>query len=273
MDPVRIAVFVAAIPAATAAAVLLFLRRLRRGAEAPADAGLAITAGFAAGFLCLDAWPLWPPSDPWKWLLPVAVAGGAIGVLPSSFPRAAEAVRWARTAVLAAFVTWVAVLDRTAPWLGGAFAATMAVVWGLDVVARRAGGATFLGTVVVLAASVAVSSERSYFATLALVGGVLAAAAGGCLVLAWFAPTAVRGAAALCGILVAAMTLNCLVYADLPPVSAGLLAAASPAAGVAAALTASLPGRRRAAIVVGVAALVAGAAAVVAIQRAAGAGE
>jgi hypothetical protein len=264
VDPVHIAIFAAAIPAAVSAAVFLVLRRLRRGAGG-ADAGVGIAAGFLAGFAGVGGLPSFPILDAWRWLFFIALAGGALAVIASRVSDPPEAIRWTLRAALAVFAAWATVGGKSAVWLAGVFAATIALVWFADGVARRTGPSTFLAATLVVATGTAVSTGVSNFAMLGQVAGGLCAALGACLLLSWFVPVSVRGAVALVGVLVAAIALNGFAYADLPAWSAALLGAAAPAAWLAAIFSESLPGRRRSALVVAAAAVFAGAAVAVAV--------
>jgi len=267
MDRVHVAVFVAAVPAAVAAAVFLSMRWLRRRGDSPTDAGPAVAAGFIAGFVGAAGAPSFPILDAWKWLFYIALAGGLLAVVAARAASPPEAIRWTLRAALAAFAVWVTVLDRTVPWLGGAFVAVMALTWFADGLAQRAGASAFLATMLVVATGTAVANGVANSAMLGQVGGGLCAALGACLVLSWFLPAAVRGAVALVTVLLAAMTLNGLVYGDLPVASAVLLAAAVPAAWLAAGLLASMKSQRRTALVIAVAVLFAGTAVSIAVAK------
>ena len=266
MDPVHIAIFVAAVPAVVAAAVFLVTRWLRRGGDPAADAGPAVAAGFIAGFVGAAGAPSFPILDAWKWLFHIALAGGLLAVVAARAASPPEAIRWTLRAALAAFAVWVTVLDRTVPWLGGAFVAVMALTWFADGLAQRAGASAFLATMLVVATGTAVANGVANSAMLGQVGGGLCAPLGACLVLSWFLPAAVRGAVALVTVLLAAMTLNGLNY-ELPVASAVLLAAAVPAAWLAAGLLASMKSQRRTALVIAVAVLFAGTAVSIAVAK------
>jgi hypothetical protein len=265
MDPIHIAIFAAALPAAASAAVFLLLRRLRRGGDTPTDAGPAVALGFVAGFIGVAEFPSFPILDAWKWLFFIGLAGGVLAVIALRVSDPPEAIRWTLRAALAAFAAWATVGGKSAAWILGAFAATLALVWCSDGLARRAGASTFLATMLVVATATAVAVGVSNFAMLGQAAGGLCAALGACLVLSWFLPAAVRGAVAVVAVLLATITLNGHVYADLPVASAALLAAAVPAAWTANCLLSSLSGHRRSALTLAVAVLVAGAAASVAV--------
>lgn len=238
MDPARIAVLAALLPAAVAAAVLFLLRWRARGSvppgAAPAASGgvapapgvptwLAVTAAYVAGHLALNGLPRGLPKEAWQTLLPLAVVTGATFAFDRFLQRRFSTKRFhALTLVcchLAAIqfvrgISWPAALASafTAAWIcgraptesdtddAGAPRRTRAVLAGLAVVAvATAAGLVIAGTLVV-----------------GQLAGVLAAALGAACAVSFVVPVDRRGAVAAASVLLPALWMNGVFFAELP---------------------------------------------------------
>lgn len=231
MDPVQAALYAVAVPAAVAAAVLFFVRALRKGRALETGAGPAITAGFVAGFLGIAGLPGFPPKETWHWLPFLAVAGTVVGSIE---PRMPEMPRRMLRVLLfvAAIVVSSLPKERTSFATIGIAVAGLLAAHGVESLARLGGSRAALLPVCIGAAGAAVAlAVFAGWAVLGMLCGALAAATAACLVLGSRVPVDARDAAVPAMVVLAASCAAGTQLAQLP-VSSAILLAATPLCGL-----------------------------------------
>lgn len=227
MDPNRIALYAAALPAGVAAVVLFVLGKPGGGRFALLA---ALAAGFLAGHVGLEGALATPPRERWQWLPWIALAGGAAGLIEAMTTSApagrSSPLRWGTRAALAVFTAWACVLTKTPLWIGGVAAAVTLLGMVVAGAATRPTAATFIAAVTVVALATAVTLFVGETLRVATLCGALAAAAGACLVLSRWFVVSPRAAIPLVAAMVAAFLLCGVLTANVPVTSAVLLAAA-----------------------------------------------
>jgi len=229
VDPARIALFAAALPAAVAVAVLVVFRVAGLG-ESAAAVACAVAGGYAAGHVGLGGLPALIPVDKAQWLPHLAVLGAVVGIVESCRNPLPPWLRWSIRVAAALFAAWASVLDRSPLWIGGVAAAVAAVFFVLDGTARRPLAPPLLFTLAVVATAAAAALVVSGTMAVGERAGAMAAACGACFVASRRRRVDARGAVVPAGLLLAALLLNGVLLADLPVAAAVLLAIAPLAA-------------------------------------------
>jgi hypothetical protein len=265
MDPTTILLFVVVVPAAVAAATFLSTRRLARARDgASADVGPAVAAGVVAGYLGVAGVPTFPPVEAWQWVLPLALAGFVLAVVDVLRRSLSTRTRWTLRIVPLVAAVWFSLLHRTPTALAVLVPSILAFTWTVDRLGARATARTFLVVVFVEGVATSAAQLLAHWADGAFLAGAIAASAGAALVGAGRWPATARGAVAVVAVVLAALWIDGVLYADLPRGAATLLAVA-PAVACAADVLAprSVTGVRRAAVVVAASLASSGAAVVV----------
>jgi hypothetical protein len=231
----------AGVPLVVSLAVLALTRRRRAAAGAPSGWGgaLAVGGGYLAGHAALVGGPPVPPKErvDWLWCL-TAAAVLVCTVAGLVAPR--DWLRWGLRAPLGGAVLVLLLLPflktwgrgETTVWLAGLGAAGLVLWAGLDAVAARGPGIGAPLLLVLLALGSSLVLLLSGSAVYGQLGLALTAALAGSLVAACWAPSLLppRGLATVVGVLLSGLWLLGYFYAEVPAVSAALLAAALPAA-------------------------------------------
>ena len=177
------------LPALAAIAVFLascrLWRRPRRGPGTWAGA-LGLGAGYVTGHLALFSWPGLAPKESWEWMPHVAAAATAAGMLITS-ARVPRRVGCGIALLVAIGAAWVLVpqwQESRLAWMV-ALAGTALALWiALLTLAERTSVVSPSLVVLIAAVAAALVLERAATARFAQLAGVLAASAGGCLVVA-----------------------------------------------------------------------------------------
>ncbi|MCE9638467.1 MAG: hypothetical protein K8T90_22430 [Planctomycetes bacterium] len=239
MDPARIAVLAALLPAAVAAAVLFLLRWRARGSvppgAAPAASGgvtpppgvptwLAVTAAYAAGHLALNGLPRGLPKEAWQTLLPLAVVTGATLALDRLLRGRIRTRPWfCGTTFVLVFAASLR-FAREPGWavtLGAAFVAACTI---FDASAARAANdgprpmrePTRLAGHALVAVATAGALVIAGTLVVGQLAGVLAAALGAVFLLSLRMDVNSDGAANAACVLLPALWLNGVLFAELP---------------------------------------------------------
>jgi hypothetical protein len=223
-----------ALPALIAGGAALLLRRFVWGA------GFACALGFAAAWVAACGWPALPPRDATQWLPFLAVLAAMVGVAESAI-RLKVGPRWLlrATAVAIALATQVAPLFQTtwtatigALWTAGFGALWLAGWLCLEQLTLRTGRSWSAFVLMALGACISVACALSSSAAIAQVGGMLTAVLGALWIVALLARDLEWKSAVLpvSAILMPAILVNAGCYAELRPITAGLLVIA-PAGG------------------------------------------
>lgn len=216
------------------AAVALAWRPWRRSFEpAPADWGgpAAMWAGYAAGVTGLVGWPPFPPREATQWLLYAALAAACWSFLRRFRPHG-PAVEVAFRLVLGVGLAFSMlrplITHRWGPGAGTlralAAGALGAGVWsGVEEAGRRRPGPAVPIALLVAAGGLGGVLALSGSVLLGQLAGVVAAALGVVTIAAWWRPSAsLAGGAGVVVLIHGGLTLAGLVYADVPPLAAGL---------------------------------------------------
>lgn len=216
-----------ALPALVAGGATLVLQRFAWGA------GFACALGFGATWLAVYGWPAFPPRDVTGWLPFLALLAVGVGTIESTI-RLGIWPRWLVriVAVVVALATQVAPLFQTtwtaatgALWTVG-FGVLWLVGWlCLEQLTLRTGRSWSGFVLMVLGALASVACGLSSSAAIAQVGGMLTAALGALWIATLFARNFDWKASVppIVAILFPAILVNAGCYAELRPVTAGLL--------------------------------------------------
>ena len=228
--------------AALAAAVLLILGRLIGGRTRGFSlvAAPAVGLGFAVGSIRLFGLPEWPPAEAHLWLPAVALTSTLWGTLDAS-RRPPGWARWGARVLIAAATLAVTLrpmslnswgTGEAVAWLAGLGLATLAFWWDLDALADRLPGPAVPAVLAVVAGAGSAALLVSGSVDLAGLGMALAAPVVVLALAGLIAPrfSSGRGCAGAFAPVAAGLWLNGLFYAELPKVSAALLALAPAAA-------------------------------------------
>lgn len=226
--------FGVALPALIAGSAALLLRRFASGA------GIACTLGFVAAWFAIYGWPALPPRDVTQWLPFLAVLAAVVGIVESA-TRFGIGLRWVVrvVAIAIALTTQVAPLFQTTwtPMTGALWTAGFGLLWlvgwlFLEQLTSRTGRSWSAFVLMALGACISAACGLSSSAAIAQAGGMLTAALGALWIVTLFArnfewKTSVLPVAA---ILLPALLVNACCYAELRPMTTGLLVLA-PAGG------------------------------------------
>jgi hypothetical protein len=175
-----------------------------------------------------------PPLDAKEWLLWLALAAGADGVLEGLFPHRRWS-RWLARAALAAAVPWLLLrpllsssggsLLQGAAWIGGLGAAVLFLRASLTSLAGLRPGASVLLLLWAVAGATSGVLLVSGSASLAQLAGALAAALAAGAVLAWWLPASplARGGTAVPAAVLPGLWIYGHFYGETPAASAVLL--------------------------------------------------
>ncbi len=229
------------LPAAVTATVLLVGWRLGRRRFSARDsrtwAGpLAVGAGFASGYLALLGWPGFPPLDAVDWLLFLAPLLGVVG-FADSFWRAPFQVQVLSVAVvvacgflLLAWPVWSAPEQTVATSLLFAAAAVTALsIISIDMLAVRTSAARLGAVLLAVAVPASIVLFGSGSARLGMIGVMLAATQAGAIAAHIVLGRAGlgRGTVLVFGTLLGGLLLCGLLYGEVQPLDALLLAIAA----------------------------------------------
>jgi hypothetical protein len=227
------AVAVAAVVAAIITAFAFALRA--KGARARrALAAFALGTGYFSGHVFITGWTPFPPTDTTNWLPYFALFAAAIGSLSYLLSS-----RFARIAVLG-FICVGAMRLLLAPkfqygwsaeqgwlWVGGLGCVAVLQALSLEAIARRSLIALELPLLlIIVSAGIAGALMLSGSLLLGQFGAVLLAAVLGSLVFTWRGGIGGDGAAAVLSVVGVALLASGYFFAELPVLSAVLLAAA-----------------------------------------------
>jgi len=199
---------------------------------------IALSVGYVAGHAGLLGWPPFPPVEATQWLVYLALASGVFGLIIALWHESTW-LRWGLRLLLSGVMPWLilhAVLKyRWQPiegvvWLVGLGVAIFGFWLMLNALAERFRGASTPLVLLVVATGGSVTLLLSGSAMLGQLGGVLTAALGASLVIAWWNPklSLAHGATSVVAILLAGLWMSGYFYAEVPVVSA-LLLVVSPA--------------------------------------------
>ena len=200
-----------------------------------ADA-VALAIGYAGGHAVTAGWPAFPPSEATQWLPYFALATMFLAVL-DVFLRPAGSLRALIWILCCAGLLRLLLkpkfqygwsLPEGILWIAGLAAGMLVLGSSLDAAVRRDSTSSSL-VLTIVACGTGATLMLSGSMLLGLLAMVLAAALGAILVVAFLFPKAVegRGAVPVTVALLASFWLSGYFYAELPPASALLLAAAS----------------------------------------------
>jgi hypothetical protein len=200
-----------------------------------ADA-VALAIGYAGGHVVTAGWPAFPPSEATQWLPYFALATMFLAVL-DVFLRPAGSLRALIWILCCAGLLRMLLkpkfqygwsLPEGILWIAGLAAGMLVLGSSLDAAVRRDSTSSSL-VLTIVACGTSATLMLSGSMLLGLLAMVLAAALGAILVVAFLFPNAVegRGAVPVTVALLASFWLSGYFYAELPPASALLLAAAS----------------------------------------------
>jgi hypothetical protein len=200
-----------------------------------ADA-VALAIGYAGGHAVTAGWPAFPPSEATQWLPYFALATMFLAVL-DVFLRPAGSLRALIWILCCAGLLRLLLkpkfqygwsLPEGILWIAGLAAGMLVLGSSLDAAVRRDSTSSSL-VLTIVACGTGATLMLSGSMLLGLLAMVLAAALGAILVVAFLFPNAVegRGAVPVTVALLASFWLSGYFYAELPPASALLLAAAS----------------------------------------------
>jgi hypothetical protein len=200
-----------------------------------ADA-VALAIGYAGGHTVTAGWPAFPPSEATQWLPYFALATMFLAVL-DVFLRPAGSLRALIWILCCAGLLRLLLkpkfqygwsLPEGILWIAGLAAGMLVLGSSLDAAVRRDSTSSSL-VLTIVACGTGATLMLSGSMLLGLLAMVLAAALGAILVVAFLFPKAVegRGAVPVTVALLASFWLSGYFYAELPPASALLLAAAS----------------------------------------------
>lgn len=197
--------------------------------------GIACAGALAFAYFMLLGRPAFPPLLAEDWLPYVACVAALIGVVENLAirPLFARAVLW--LALIAATV-WVLLRNHPADWTSGQYqtwfaclvASGLVLQFVVELVAQRRAGASIPLSLWIWLASVAGALAATNSVKYGQLAGVLAAAMGAALVVAWVKPSISFARSTLTVLIpVAGGLLLCgYLYSYLPPNSAMILAAA-----------------------------------------------
>jgi len=145
-------------------------------------AALALGGGFIAGLLVvLGGWPGWPPRERWMWLLPIASAAIAAGIVMGFVGRGAL-VRAIIAVFLSAAIAWMIqpLPAVEAPWRVRAIAGAGVLLWwiALEPLAQHRAGALLPAALCITFAGLSMIILEARFANLSLATSAAAAALG-----------------------------------------------------------------------------------------------
>jgi hypothetical protein len=200
-----------------------------------ADA-VALAIGYTGGHAVTTGWPAFPPSEATQWLPYFALATMFLAVL-DVFLRPAGSLRALIWILCSAGLLRLLLkpkfqygwsLPEGVLWIAGLAAGMLVLASSLDAAVRRDSTSSSL-VLTIVACGTGATLMLSGSMLLGLLAMVLAAALGAILVVAFLFPKAVegRGAVPVTVALLASFWLSGYFYAELPPASALLLAAAS----------------------------------------------
>jgi hypothetical protein len=200
-----------------------------------ADA-VALAIGYAGGHTVTAGWPAFPPSEATQWLPYFALATMFLAVL-DVFLRPAGSLRALIWILCCAGLLRLLLkpkfqygwsLPEGILWIAGLAAGMLVLGSSLDAAVRRDSTSSSL-VLTIVACGTGATLMLSGSMLLGFLAMVLAAALGAILVVAFLFPKAVegRGAVPVTAALLASFWLSGYFYAELPPASALLLAAAS----------------------------------------------
>jgi hypothetical protein len=200
-----------------------------------ADA-VALAIGYAGGHTVTAGWPAFPPSEATQWLPYFALATMFLAVL-DVFLRPAGSLRALIWILCCAGLLRLLLkpkfqygwsLPEGILWIAGLAAGMLVLGSSLDAAVRRDSTSSSL-VLTIVACGTGATLMLSGSMLLGFLAMVLAAALGAILVVAFLFPKAVegRGAVPVTVALLASFWLSGYFYAELPPASALLLAAAS----------------------------------------------
>jgi hypothetical protein len=200
-----------------------------------ADA-VALAIGYAGGHAVTAGWPAFPPSEATQWLPYFALATMFLAVL-DVFLRPAGSLRALIWILCCAGLLRLLLkpkfqygwsLPEGILWIAGLAAGMLVLGSSLDAAVRRDSTSSSL-VLTIVACGTGATLMLSGSMLLGFLAMVLAAALGAILVVAFLFPKAVegRGAVPVTVALLASFWLSGYFYAELPPASALLLAAAS----------------------------------------------
>lgn len=200
-----------------------------------ADA-VALAIGYAGGHAVTAGWPAFPPSEATQWLPYFALATMFLAVLDVFLrpPGSLRALIWILCCagllrlLLKPKFQYGWSLPEGILWIAGLAAGMLVLGSSLDAAVRRDSTSSSL-VLTIVACGTGATLMLSGSMLLGFLAMVLAAALGAILVVAFLFPKAVegRGAVPVTVALLASFWLSGYFYAELPPASALLLAAAS----------------------------------------------
>ncbi|MBI1923763.1 hypothetical protein HYR99_05885 [Candidatus Poribacteria bacterium] len=251
----NIAIIVRSRPLVSGVILLLLQRPWRRDAQNTGGAwagGLALGAGYIVGHAGVIGWPPFPPVEATQWLVYLAIAASAVGLLEARWGRSTW-VRWGVRLLLLGMTLWLLLRPmlkhnwgpgEAVAWLAGLGIALLLFWGGLDALVKRLSGVSLPLTLLIVAAGGSVVLGLSGSLLLGQLEGALAAALGVSLVVAWWRPamSLARSALPVVTVLLAGLWMAGYFYAQVPAASALLLAVAPMAAWVG-----QIPSMRRAA--------------------------
>lgn len=201
-----------------------------------ADA-VALAVGYAGGHAVTAGWPAFPPAEATQWLPYFALATMFLAVL-DVFLRPAGSLRALIWILCCAGLLRLLLkpkfqygwsLPEGVLWIAGLAAGMLVLASSLDAAVRRDSSTSSSLVLTIVACGTGATLMVSGSMLLGQLAMVLAAALGAILVVAFLFPKAVkgRGAVPVTVALLASFWLTGYFYAELPPASALLLAAAS----------------------------------------------
>jgi len=200
-----------------------------------ADA-VALAIGYSGGHAVIAGWPAFPPSEATQWLPYFALATMFLAVLDVFLrpPGSLRALIWILCCagllrlLLKPKFQYGWSLPEGILWIAGLAAGMLVLGSSLDAAVRRDSTSSSL-VLTIVACGTGATLMLSGSMLLGFLAMVLAAALGAILVVAFLFPKAVegRGAVPVTAALLASFWLSGYFYAELPPASALLLAAAS----------------------------------------------
>jgi len=222
-----------AVAAAVAVAVSAFALCAKHGRVVAALTAFGLSAGYFAGHIFITGWRPFPPTDTTNWLPYFALAAAAIGSL--AFLLNSKAARIAVLGLL--FVGAMRLLlapkfrygwsaEQGQLWVVGLACAALLLALSLAAIARRSLFALEPLLLIIVSAGTAGALMLSGSLLLGQFAAVLSAAVLGSFVLTWRGRIDGDGAASVFSLLLVALVACGYFFAELPALSAILLATA-----------------------------------------------
>lgn len=234
-------VFGVLVPAVIAGLVLLASWGARSSApgSAPSPArgrtsgALALGLATLAGYAYLFGPPVAPEEgrvlaarDWIPWVVALGVALYALALVP----RAGGAIALAAPPALLLLLAWLSLRSQLGRTLSAvelaAVVAGLTLAWAsIEALARRVRGASVPAVLWVVVSAASLAALQQHLASLAQLAGALAGGLGAAVVLAWWNPrlSLAGGGVAVALVVLAALLVNAVHYATLPPLAAELV--------------------------------------------------